>query len=223
MIRSIVVPLSDPGADDPGLEVAERLGEALGVPVEAVHHDVAPEDLPDAIVGRLEPGTMLVMHSERANRWSGEASVAEHVLDRWEGLTVLAGPDCRAAGHGPILVPVDGSADAERAVPFARGLARSVGVDVELVRVVPTDDPTDEAERDLGRLAAAGGLATRVLAHNDPVRALCDRAADIGSAYLVLSSHGDRHTPRPTISRTSTGLVAEAGRPVVIVGPGHRS
>ena len=39
-----------------------------------------------------------------------------------------------------VLVPLDGSALAERVLPLARGLARATGRDLLLVRVMPAVD-----------------------------------------------------------------------------------
>jgi nucleotide-binding universal stress UspA family protein len=251
-VTEIVVPVSAGARSDRGAAIAVRLAGALEVPVRLVHVEPAGSaeveaprellagladgpvrptwevvrgaDLVEGVLRDLAPGTVIVMQTEHANRWSGKASVAEHVVDAWPGTTVLVGPhvDPGADASGPVVVGVDGSPDAERSIGPARQLARVLGVDVLVARVVPAEGPEAEPAREyLDALVAERlpGARARVVRSNDPVSALVALATDESAALVVLSSHGDRTSARASISRTCTGVAAEAAQPLMVVGP----
>jgi nucleotide-binding universal stress UspA family protein len=180
-------------------------------------------DVVAAVVAALGPGALLVMRTEHANRWSAKGSTAEHLIDAWGGLSVLAGPGVapERSHEGPVLVALDGSTDAERAVPPALGWADSSSSGVVLVRVVPDDGDVDGVGRELQRVAdeRTTGATVRVVVGNDPVTALSQLADELDAGVIALSSHGDRASTRSTISRTCTGLAATAARPLLVVGP----
>jgi nucleotide-binding universal stress UspA family protein len=209
--------------DDPGRATAAWLASTLGLPERVVHVDPSVDDVVDAIVGRLRPHSLLVMHSEHANRWSGKRSVTEHVVDQWAGLACIEGPARAELRSGPVLVALDGSRETLGSLDAARRLAEAFGSSVVLARVSPDPfDDRDGAARDLARrgleAVAEPGEEIAVLQSNLVVEALCREAADRGCSLIVLASRGDRSTPRATMSRTCSGLVASATQPVVIVG-----
>jgi nucleotide-binding universal stress UspA family protein len=132
-----------------------------------------------------------------------------------------------------LLVPLDGSDLAARALPLAREIAGAAGGQVVLARVVPyvsAVDRTDEAlhrgllrwiKSDLDRLAASqagGGVDCWArVCRGEPADALIELADLIDADAIVMSSHG-----RAGISRWLFGSVAEAvlrrsGRPVLVV------
>lgn len=208
-----------PGATGPGL--AER----LGVPLRSLHVDpTADADLAASIAGALRGDSILVIHSEHANRWSGKWSVAEHVIDEWGGLTVATGvrhvPVWR---RGPVLVGVDGSESAVRSISVASVIARVFGVGVVVCQVVSADERdrvdaiAEELRRHLDTLALDGASVATPIG-NDPISALVKEADDRSSVAVVLSSRGDRASRRSTISRTCSGVIAGAVQPVVVVG-----
>ena len=154
-----------------------------------------------------------------------------------------------AGGPGPIVVALDGSDDARAAVGPALALAAAYSVGVQLTRVITRAaaaglvdrsadaDAKDRSARDA--VAAADELASlvgalavdqigqadhppvtaRLLVSNDHVAALVDEAAMRSSPFVVVASRGDRTVARSTISRTSSGLAAEAPCPVLVISP----
>lgn len=233
-ITEVVVALDDPDAPDPARELGDEVARRLGVAVRSVHVEAGPEidhdEVSDAIAARLEPTSLLVVRSQHASRWSGKRSVAEHLVDRWGGLVLSLGPEGQWTSRaGPVVVAVNGSAGAERAVSPAGRLAAAFGVGLALAWVVAEDEgagseagtTAERAESYLDSLAAeiAGGRATAcVLRSNDHVGALAAEAERRSSPFIALASIGDRTVRRPTISRTSSGLMHEAGCPVLVVG-----
>lgn len=230
----VVVPIEgDPDADH-GRELGAWLGSKLGLAVRMIHIDVdvAVGDLAEAIVARIPPSSLVAMHSEHVNRWGGKSSTAEHVIDQWAGLSVVAGPRVTSIGgtEGPILVALDGSPNAERALEAVDSLAVALGCGIVLARVVPEplggspDEATAEANAYLCSVVDqrgydhAGAAHVRVLSSNDPIASLCSEAERLQSQLIVLASRGDRSTERSSLSRTCSGLIGEAVGPVVIVG-----
>ena len=222
-----VVVLADDSYDQNTVTLGLELGELLDLPWRRVHVDSEPADLVGSIIDELRPKSLVVMASKHENRWSGKHSIAEHLADTWGGVSVLAGLSCTDLPLqdrvGPVLVALDGSPFAERSIGPATAVATSLGREVLLTTVVSVDNDDNEAigaSEALEYLSALGGnTQTCVLTSNDPISALRSEAERLGCVMVVVTSKGDRSTPRPTISRTCSGLVGEAAQPVMIVGP----
>lgn len=141
---------------------------------------------------------------------------------------------------GPVLVALDGTDAAASALPFAAELAGRCETDLVLCRIVPealhpsrtSDDPDIAPSHDQTWLEVRSSLEARaevmtsdvsttssVLASNDPIAALAAHAARVNASLIVLASRGDRSTRRASISRTASGLIAEATCPVIVVHP----
>ena len=119
-----------------------------------------------------------------------------------------------------ILVPLDGSSLAERALPDAEVLARQAGGTLLLIRVLPLPTPlaasagvagegAPEAgaylDRLAGRLVARGReVETRVI-YGDPAEAILQEAASRDVAVIAMATHG-----RTGLGRLVFGSVAEA-------------
>lgn len=141
-----------------------------------------------------------------------------------------------------LLVPVDGSAFAAQALPYAVTLARRCGGDIVLVRavppVVPIGTPTahlagtglaawqaeaEAAEVDLARLRAeveAQGVsvATTVLA-GDPAAVVLElsRAPDV--RLVVLATHGRSGISRWVLGSVAERILRDATRPLLLLTP----
>lgn len=182
---------------------------------------VAAAEIVDGLVGALGAGSLAVLKSDNANRWSAQSSIAEGVVDAFHGLVAIVGPalEAQPAPAGPVVVAVDGSDDSERALPIAAALAGRLGVDALAVRAVAVSAAASEVDAAQSSLDALDGFEPLVVRSNDPISALTGVANERSASLLVLSSHGDRASKRPTISRTSMGLVHDATMPVLLVGP----
>lgn len=203
-----------------GVRVEREVGE--GRPAEAIVESL-----------RRHPGALLVMatHGRRGlSRWAF-GSVADSVLQSIEraALLVPAGADHVAAEPKRILVPLDGSEDAESILPAVSALATRFGADVELAHVMPdfSDlvragvNPLVEIEgryerwlrgylggaRD--RLAAEGiEVSSRELAGPDVADALLAQAArdDVDLLAMTTGVHGE------AIRGGTSGVVARVLR-----------
>ena len=139
-----------------------------------------------------------------------------------------------------IIVPLDGSSFAERALPLALAVAQRAHAPVELVHVyeptshtlgAPVLDPAcDEVER--GRLrerftALAARLeitrhvpVTATVLDGGPAEALCRHTTGRRSALIVMATHGLGGMSRSWIGSVADAVVRQAQVPVLLVRPG---
>src|SRR5438045_6818617 len=93
-----------------------------------------------------------------------------------------------------ILVPLDDSELAERAVPYADELAAALGAEVELLEVLPpTGEPEEESHAlylQIEALQRAGALVPRatktesIVLRGAPAEVIVARAEEIGRAHV---------------------------------------
>jgi nucleotide-binding universal stress UspA family protein len=135
-----------------------------------------------------------------------------------------------------IVVPLDGSPLAEQALGPATAIARRCGASLDLVLVhapfplqnlhnIPWGGAQwDASARYLGSLAdeihsGAGVEASHCLRKGEPVRNICDRAADIDADLIVMTSHGRTGLSRVWFGSVADGVMRHADVPVLIVRP----
>lgn len=140
-----------------------------------------------------------------------------------------------AAVYDPILVPVDGSDTAERAVEEALRLARDGGATVHLLFVLDESASTllfssesmsarfdrlrGEAKEFLGRLAEGADdvpVETAVVRGMGVHRGIVDYAEGEGVELIVMGSRG-RHGPAGVLGSTSERVAAHTSIPVLLV------
>jgi len=141
---------------------------------------------------------------------------------------------------GPVLVPLDGSTLAEEILAPAGELARLLGVNLTLLRVVKPvpagavpDDPalgqearallnrTREASAYLLRMAErlrAEGLrvATRVTVQEHPAAAILNEAEATDAGLIALTTHGRRGLVRVVMGSVADKVVRGATIPVLV-------
>lgn len=110
-----------------------------------------------------------------------------------------------------ILVPLDGSATAEQALPHAQAMARQFGSHLILLRVTKTKPSTQDREERVkylndwvSRLQTEGLSAEAQLEEGDPAQIIVDEAESEKVDLVVMCSHG-----RSGLSRWVYGSVAE--------------
>ncbi len=151
-----------------------------------------------------------------------------------------SGATVRGGLCGAILVPLDGSPEAEEALPLAAGLAGAGREVLRLLRVVPepvamVSEPcvTASAERERGRLCRAAeaylrGVAARltglpvelVVRVGDPAEAIIEEVRD-GSADLVVLATRRRADPvRPPLGSVAAAVLRRSEVPVILTRPG---
>ena len=119
-----------------------------------------------------------------------------------------------------ILVPLDGSADAERALAPALELATRTGVPLRLLRQSPTDDKDVAAEYLAGVADRhAGGTAIETLVDNR--ESIPDAILDwleLGT-LVCMSSHGRGGVARAVMGSVAEAVLRRLDRPALVVGP----
>jgi nucleotide-binding universal stress UspA family protein len=142
-----------------------------------------------------------------------------------------------------ILMPVDGSACAERAIEEGLRLASELGAEVLFLHAIEdplaagyatpeslpyaarlAEDLKKEAERVLddamARAARAGVPAkTRLVEHRDPVAAIRDAEADVD--LVVIGTHGRRGMQRWMFGSVTEGALRRSGKPFLIFRSGE--
>ncbi len=134
--------------------------------------------------------------------------------------------------YGHILVPLDGSAMGEAALPHAEGLALKLGSSVLLLRVanVPPElieeaiqSETDEARDYLTRVAQrfkdAGLQAEWEVVEGDPGRAIIDTAHERNADLIVMATHGRSGLSRLVLGSVADRVLRDSHLPVLMVRP----
>src|SRR6476646_9655081 len=137
--------------------------------------------------------------------------------------------------RGPILVPLDGSALAEGALPMANALARAERTHLVLLSVWEQPGPgiapvvSMELEQRAGDhfQTYLGGVRDKL--HDKQIRNIvrcgdpCDEtlaaAKEIGARTIVIASHGRSGVGRWLYGSTASRVLHESRIPVLIVGP----
>jgi nucleotide-binding universal stress UspA family protein len=122
-----------------------------------------------------------------------------------------------------VLVPVDGSAVSERALPVAERLASALGAEVVLVTVVPADtrltSGSAATREDLNALAERLSCAASTrMEQGNPVAGIHKAVAEEGASFVVMSSHGHSGFRGLPIGRVAMDVIGSCKVPVVVVG-----
>ena len=129
----------------------------------------------------------------------------------------VEGSEPRVPAFTNVLLPLDGEADAEVALPLAEAIGRATGATLHLLLVVPTvgslsgtmasiarfspnvtAELLDKAGADAvaylqglaGHLTAAGVGVQTLVARDDPATAILDAGRKVGADLIVMASHG---------------------------------
>jgi nucleotide-binding universal stress UspA family protein len=206
----------------------ERVGEPLARQGRSLEIAFAFGDPSAQIVDAAADADLVVMVT--SGRGAGGralfGSVAEGVVRRdarrAPRATLLVRGGARPPGGPPVsrvLVPLDGSAAAERAVPVAAELADDLGVPIHLVRVVAGEAARREAEEALA--AAVRRLRDRDLAATGEVRvgaAVPELLATARESDVVAMTTRRRGGVRRwLLGSVADELVRQASAPVLIV------
>ena len=194
---------------------------------------VSGEQIAEALAPIIPPTALTIMRSMHADQ-GGIASIAGSILRAIAGPALIIGPNADYEDLSrPVVVALDGSPTAERAIDCAVAFAASIGQRLQLVQVI---DPSTSAHvarlrSDGQRVAESGYLqsvADRLLAsgHNvgwevihgtDVVRGLLSAVQHLGGGVVVLGTHGDSGIARRMLGSTAMGLVATSVSPVLVV------
>jgi nucleotide-binding universal stress UspA family protein len=125
-----------------------------------------------------------------------------------------------------ILVPLDGSAESNVALPIARTFARATGARIRLLRVVSDSTARPEAARFLQRIAdelRAGEVAVEA-AVREGTRAeqILDEIKAQACDVVIMRTHGRAGIGRVVLGSVTEKIVAASQIPVVLLRPGGR-
>jgi len=234
-------------------EVAAWLTARGGVVEQHVHAPAMEtvEGISDHVVEFGADVIVLCTHGARGLRGLVLGRVAQRVLAATV-VPVLAvpavdQPRSRDVELEPVVVPLDGSHDAETAIRFATALARPAGR-VYLVRIVPTAGSLTGTEGALTRLLphatealldaevrAAGeylvhqcervvesGLpAEAVLGRGDALQGVLTAASSVEGKLVVLATHGTTGMTAVWAGRFGARLIEATRLPVLLVRTTH--
>jgi nucleotide-binding universal stress UspA family protein len=122
-----------------------------------------------------------------------------------------------------VVVPLDGSPFAERALPVAAWLAAAVGAQVHLVEVIPPRD--EEGAENATRYLDATcrhhhGASWDVVREEEVGDALAAEAARSAGRLACLATHGRGRSP--TVGSVAVSLLEQSREPLLLVGPSAR-
>ena len=122
-----------------------------------------------------------------------------------------------------VVVPLDGSSFAERALPVAAWLSAAVGAHVHVVEVIPSGDQ-EGAENAIRYLDSTchhhPGASWEVVWDDEVADALVAEAARSGGRLACLATHG--HGRSPTVGSVAVSLLERSREPLLLVGPAAR-
>ncbi len=140
-----------------------------------------------------------------------------------------------------IMVPLDGSALAETALPYVEHLALKLSLEVELVRAVPLRPPeyvmnvfgyskdevrkaaTDYLEEVARGLAAKEIEARWEVLNGTANGALVDMAQHMDEDLIVMTTRGHTGIKRWALGSVTAALVRSSGDPVLIIPPHNQA
>lgn len=137
---------------------------------------------------------------------------------------------------GPVIVGVDGSAEAERGMLFAADLAMRLDVELVVIHAFGLigsfgdwEAGPEERERQVrtamadewcAPLSERPGLDWRWhCVQGAAVDGLLRAADDIDAAFIVVGSHGAGQSASPFLGSTSQDILRHSHRPVVVIPP----
>lgn len=232
-------------------EVAERLLHQ-GIAAEYHAHEAPEGDVARSIAAHAEEERadliVLCTHGRGRMRDRIFGSIAQQVLQRGTTPVLLVRPagDGSAPAFAPrrVLVPLDGTAAAETALPTARELSHALNTTMHLVMVVATPETirgdrvatavllpaSTRAALDLEERAAAEyleGLAETLRAPGRPVttevrrgeaaRALADEAVEPGVGLVVVATHGRAGLQATWAGSVTARLLSRTRAPILLL------
>jgi nucleotide-binding universal stress UspA family protein len=195
---------------------------------------VRPGEPPRTIIESASGARLIVMatHGRGGLRAMFLGSVTDKVV-RSGRVPVLTVPvegtsDLRC---GPILVPLDGSDEAARALPVARPLAATLGTGLALMRAYPSpvytvaefslyEMPGFQAERQIAEqyLAEIAHEGEQVLVAMKPAVSAIEELADrLNACLIVLSTRGKGLAHRLALGSTTDQVLHSVARPILVL------
>jgi nucleotide-binding universal stress UspA family protein len=209
-------------ATDPKLEAFTQDLKTRQPQLEVRRTHIYGHDIATGIAGAVQAHSLLLMATDNADEWKVKGSVAERVLFHAGVPVLFFGPNAKTLDlEGDVVIGLDGSVSAERALQPAIGLANGLSSQLWLVQVVDhvgADVDTDVAtyiQDQAGMVEGPGVHGWELIHSNDPVTALEGFAKARNAGFLVAGARGRTDPHRKTMGSITMGLVATAERPVL--------
>lgn len=182
--------------------------------------------------GSPDAGGDLVVFATEAAGAGGGPSFAERLAHDWGGPMLLLGPKADPAipvlSGSRLVVGLDGSAMAERVLPYAKAFADRLGLPLQLVFVVSSElgihieklrargEHVSESAY-LREVAERLGVEWEILHGDDPASMLASHARDRRAALIALSTHGGTGLARTVFGSVAMAAVHAAEDPVLVL------
>jgi nucleotide-binding universal stress UspA family protein len=213
---------------------AHDMLEKLGLTQDEASVEAVPGNAAEAILRRAAEATMIALatHGKGGVRSAVLGSVADRVVRR-SPVPVLAVPalgDHRDIASGPVVVTLDGSPAAQRALPVARALAAALQrplIALEAFSPIPplaevpyySGDYAADMERDIR------AVMRPVLRDDERLEVVCGPAADcivtcangLDAAVVVMAASGKGRARRLVLGSTTDAVLHRLHRPLLIV------
>ena len=125
-----------------------------------------------------------------------------------------------------IVVPLDGSAQSNAALPLVRTFARAAAASVTLVRVARDSESTGQVAAELDRIAQelAGSdiPVDAVVRQGEPADEIHDVVRATGADLVIMRTHGRSGLGRVVLGSVAEQVLKESAVPVVLLRPGVR-
>jgi nucleotide-binding universal stress UspA family protein len=127
-----------------------------------------------------------------------------------------------------ILVPLDGSAESNAALPAARTIAHAFGAPVKLLRVLATEDrdisraATQNLHRIADELANSGIQVDAAIRYGATADAILKESRSHPSPVIVMRTHGRVGLERAVLGSVTEQVLKDSGVPLVLLRPGGR-
>ena len=126
-----------------------------------------------------------------------------------------------------IVVPLDGSREANIAVPHAHLMARASDATVTLLRVVPHGRDVADGQAFLDGVAreyAAPDVKINLaVREGDAARAILEEVQQRGADLVVMRTHGRSGLARAVLGSVAEKIVKQSSTPVLLLPPGDRT
>jgi nucleotide-binding universal stress UspA family protein len=126
-----------------------------------------------------------------------------------------------------IVVPLDGSPDANVALAQAGTIARATSAAVTLIRVLGRGDAAPEAtaalQSEAGKLVTSGLQVEVVVRHGNPADEILNEVRTRHSDLVVMRTRGRSGLGRALLGSVAERMVQDSPTPVLLLSPGGRS
>ncbi|HEY1298010.1 MAG TPA: universal stress protein [Chloroflexota bacterium] len=128
----------------------------------------------------------------------------------------------------PILVPLDGSAESNAALPLARTLAKATASSVTLLRVMTheereaTRDATSNLASIARELAGSGVTVESTVRSGRAAEEILEEIRERTPSLVVMRTHGRSGIERAVLGSVADQVLARCPVPIVLMRPGGR-